>query len=383
MLNPFYYPYAGGTEKHLLEVCTRLAKKHDVTVLTAMLQHTARREDFEGVHIVRMPAAVLYSLPHPLPPPVPLLLFPWPDLAAEAKKADVIHIHNRFVYGLTDVFIAKKIFKKPLALTLHNARPQGIDIPTDLAGGFYDDAVGRKIMYNCDLIAGVSKNTLDITVPPEFKGRKTVIYNGVEPHLFEPGKNDAEAEALKKDLGLEGKKIVLTVSRLVEQKGLDFLFDAIPEILAEEKEAHFILLGRGPRLEHLKKKAEQMHFSDKISFLTERFSEKNLAALYAAADCFSLPSLWEPFGIVFVEALSSGKPVVGTDVGGIPEIVENGKTGFLVPTRNSRAIAEKIIFLLQNPSEAGKMGVEGRKTVLKKFTWDETAKGYEKLYSKI
>ena len=126
-----------------------------------------------------------------------------------------------------------------------------------------------------------------------------------------------------------------------------------------------------------------MDLTHKISFLEERYSERELAFLYAACDCFALPSLWEPFGIVFVEAMASGKPVVGTDVGGIPEIVENGKSGFLIPVRNSRTLAEKIVFLLQNPSQARKMGLEGRKTALKKFTWEETAKGYEKLYSKI
>lgn len=383
MLNPFYHPFSGGTEKHLLEVCTRLAKKHDVTVLTSMLEGTKRKEVLDGVKIVRIPSAVLTSLPHPLPPPVPLMLFPWPSFVWELKKAELVHIHNRFVYGLNDVFAIKKVFKKPLALTLHNARPQGIDLPTDLVGGVYDDAVGQTIMRNCDLIAGVSRNTIETTVPNELWDSAQVIYNGVDTKMFTPNTHADRAEALRKELGLEGKKIVLTVCRLVEQKGLDYLIDAIPFVLREEKNAHFVILGHGPRLKHLQEKARKKGLDDKISFLTERFSESDLAALYEACDCFCLPSLWEPFGIVFVEALSSGKPVVGTDVGGIPEIIENGKSGFLVPTRNSTILAEKISILLSNPAKARKMGEAGRKTALKKFTWDETAKGYEKLYSRL
>ncbi|MEM4255263.1 MAG: glycosyltransferase family 4 protein [Candidatus Norongarragalinales archaeon] len=382
MLNPFYYPYSGGTEKHLFEACRRLARKHEVTVLTSMLPHTKREEEFQGVRIVRMPAAVLTWLPHPLPPPVPLYLLPWPDLVEEAKQADVVHIHNRFVYSMFEIFTVKKILKKKLALTLHNARPQGIDLPTDLVGGLYDDVYGRKIMQNCDAIAGVSKNTLDITVPEGTRVPMQVVYNGVDTGAFNP--RNSGQRILKDLVGAEGKEIVLTVCRLVEQKGLDYLLDAIPLVDKElGGKAHFVLLGRGPLLEHLQAKAKKLGVEEKISFLAERFSEKDLAALYAACDCFVLPSLWEPFGIVVVEAMATGKPVVGTDIGGIPEIIEHGKNGFLVQPRDARALAQRITFLLQNKKTARKMGAEGRKIAVKKFTWDETAKSYEKFYRKF
>lgn len=382
MLNPFYYPFSGGTEKHLFEACRRLAKKHDVTVLTSMLPHTKREEEIEGVRILRGPAAVLTWLPHPLPPPVPLYLMPWLDLAREVKRADVVHIHNRFVYSMFELFAIKKVFKKKLALTLHNAHPQGIDLSTDFVGGLYDDVYGRKIMANCNAIAGVSKNTLDITVPSELLMPKQVVYNGVDVQWFNP-KNSGEG-ILKDLVGAEGKKIVLTVCRLVEQKGLDYLLESIPLVDKQLKgKAHFVLLGRGPMLSHLQNKAKALGVEGKISFLAERFSEKNLAALYAACDCFVLPSLWEPFGIVVVEAMATGKPVIGTDIGGIPEIIEHDKNGFLVQPRDARALAERISFVLENPKAARKMGAEGRKIAVKKFTWDETAKSYERFYKKF
>src|SRR3990167_6753344 len=116
---------------------------------------------------------------------------------------------------------------------------------------------------------------------------------------------------MARDLGLEGKKIVLTVCRLVEQKGVDYLLDAIPTVdKALKGKAHFVLLGRGPRLAHFEKKAEQLKITDKISFLTEWYSMKDLASLYALCDVFVLPSLWEPFGIVLAEAMATEKAVV-------------------------------------------------------------------------
>jgi len=382
MLNPFYYPYSGGTEKHLFEACRRLAKKHDVTVLTSMLPHTKREEEIEGVRILRTPAAVLTWLPHPLPPPVPLYPLPWPDFVREVNDADVVHIHNRFVYSLFELFAIKKILKKKLALTLHNAKPQGIDLPTDFVGGLYEDVYGRKIMANCDAIAGVSKNTLDITVPPDLLMPKQVVYNGVDVDWFNP--KNSGGTVLRDLVGVEGKKIVLTVCRLVEQKGLDYLLESIPLVDKQMNgKAHFVLVGRGPLLSHLQKKARSLGVEGKISFLAERFSEKDLAALYAACDCFVLPSLWEPFGIVVVEAMATGKPVVGTDIGGIPEIIAHGKNGFLVQPRDARALAERIAFVLENPKAAKKMGAEGRKIAVKNFTWDETAKSYEQFYAKF
>lgn len=379
MLNPFFYPYSGGTEKHLFEVGKRLAKTHEVTVLTAKLPKTKRIEYIEGMRVVRMPSVVFTEAPHPLPPPIPFYLFPWPDFVREAEKADVIHVHNRFAYSFLELMVLKKAFKKKLAITLHNARPQGIDLATDLLGGFYDDVSGSKIIANCDGIAGVSRNTLDATVPSGVKAPQKVIYNGVDVNLFNP-KNSGEGA--KHDLGLDGKKIVLTVCRLMEQKGVDYLLEAIPAVTRSEKgKAHFVVLGRGPRLEHLQKKAKELGVESSVSFLTERLSERDLAALYAACDCFVLPSLWEPFGMVLVEAMASGKPVVGSDIGGIPEIIDHGKSGFLVAPRNPKALADRISFLLENPKSARKMGAVARKIVTKKFTWDETARGYKKFYS--
>lgn len=379
MLNPFFYPYSGGTEKHLHEVTKRLSKKYDVTVLTAKLPNTKRLDVVDGVRVVRMPSFVLTEAPHPIPPPIPVYLFPWPDFVREIEKADVVHIHNRFAYSPFELLVIKKVFKKKLAVTLHNARPQGIDAATDFVGGLYDDVYGKRILTSCNAIAGVSQNTLDMTVPKGLKIPKKVIYNGVDTVLFNP-KNSGEA--LKKDLGLDDKKVVLTVCRLVEQKGIDFLLEAIPAVdKALKGNVHFILLGRGPRLEHLQAKARALGVDKKISFLSERFSEKDLASLYAACDCFVLPSLWEPFGMVVVEAMSTGKPVVATDIGGIPEIIESGKNGLLVPPRNAALLAEKISFVLQDEKAARQFGDAGRKRVLAQFTWDETARSYEKFYT--
>ncbi|MEM0475661.1 MAG: glycosyltransferase family 4 protein [Candidatus Norongarragalinales archaeon] len=376
MLNPFFHPYQGGTEKHLLEVSKRLAERgHEVTVLTARLPETRRFETLYGVRVVRTPALVLHSLPHPLPPPFAVMPRHGIELQRLARRADVVHVHNRFVYGLTEIAVVR-VLERTLCITLHNARPMGIDPATDLCGQAYDESIGRIVMRACDGVIGVSKATLDTTLPEDFSGVKSVVYNGVDEKLFTPGEPSGD---WRKRLGIpRGKKIVLCVCRLVEQKGLRFLLEAMRRI-----DAALILLGRGPLEKQLVAFAAAHGVADKFFPCTERVSDRELVDLYRTADVFVLPSLYEPFGMVLVEAMACGKPVVGSDVGGIPEIIREDTNGFLAPPRNPRALAERVNAILTNEEKAARFGAAGRKIVEHEFTWEHTARGYEAFYKKV
>ncbi|NUN11733.1 glycosyltransferase family 4 protein [Candidatus Micrarchaeota archaeon] len=377
MLNLFYPPYQGGTEKHLREVCTRLVKKNfEVTVLSSALPYARTREEVvNGVRLVRSPGIVLNKTPVPIPPPVPLNPTHLFDLHREAKNADVVHIHNRFAYNLLDLFLVKKILHgKKLSLTLHNARPQGIDLVTDFFGGAYDDLFVSSLFKNCDRIGGVSQNTLDITLPKKLKYKTQVIYNGVDVKKYNP-KNKPGS---KKELF--GDKMILTVCRLMEQKGLKYLLNAFKRVLADEPKAMLVIVGRGPLLDHLRNEAKQLGVESRVFFEPRQLAEEELLEYYSACKVFALPSLWEPFGMVFVEAMAHGKPVVGTKIGGIPEIVSSD-SGFLVPPRDHVILAERILELLSDNSLNKKMGYAARRVVEKKFTWDNTADSYKRFYS--
>ncbi len=375
MLNPFFYPYQGGTEKHLLEVSKRLAERHDVTVLTSQLPDTKRFEKIYGVNVVRTPALVLTKLPHPLPPPFPVMPQHGVDLRRLAKRADVVHAHNRFIYGLTEVAMVRAL-NRTLCLTLHNARPMGIGPSTDLFGQAYDESVGRIVMRACNGVIGVSQATLDTTLPEDYDGVKSVVYNGVDEKTFTPGEAGGN---WRKRLGIpEGKKIVLCVCRLVEQKGIVFLLEAMHDV-----DAALVLLGRGPLETELASYAAAHRVSEKLFPCTERISDSELVDLYRTADVFVLPSLYEPFGMVIVEAMSCGKPVIGTGVGGIPEIIREDTNGLIVPPRNPRALANAINAVLLNDAKARRFGLAGRKIVENEFTWAKTAHGYEEFYKRV
>lgn len=379
MLNPFYHPYSGGTEKHLFEVCPRLLDKFDVKVLTTHLPETAREEILYGVKVVRTPGKVLYKAFPPVPPPVPITPFQLLDLHREAREADIVHFHNRFVYRLGDTFLVKTLLRKKLCLTLHNARVVGVDALTDFSGQMYDDFIGRNVMRSCDAIAAVSRNTLDITLPEECRERAHVVYNGVNIELFNP-KNEAGALPIR--LGITGKRVISCVCRLLPQKGVTYLIQAMKKVVSEEPKAHLVVLGRGPLEEELKREADSLGISKNVTFLTEKLGERELSQLYALSEIFALSSLWEPFGMVICEAMASGKPVIGTKIGGIPEII-TPDVGFTFEPKNVSQLSEKIILLLGDEKLRKRMGKEGRKKVEKKFNWDETARGYEKMYESI
>ncbi|VVB68077.1 Trehalose synthase [Candidatus Norongarragalina meridionalis] len=367
MLNPFFFPYTGGTEKHLLEVSKRLARKHDVTVLTARLPNTEAQEEINGVCVVRTPARILENLPKPLPPPLPLMPKHKEELKRLIAENDVVHGHNRFVYGLSESALAKKMGRK-MCWTLHNARPEGINFLTDVGGQAFDDLVGRRILKRCDGVLAVSKATMEATLPHDYAGARGIAYNGVDTKTFKP----MNAKTMRERFGLRGK-VVMTNCRLVEQKGIKYLIDAMRGI-----DAQLVVFGRGPLLEKLKKRAEG---TDAV-FIYEHLSDAELAALYAACDVFVLPSLWEPFGMVLAEAMACGKPVIGTRVGGIPEIVTKD-CGFLAPPADSKALAERLLLLLGDNGLRKRMGSAGRRHVLREFTWEKTAAAYEKIYGEI
>jgi glycosyltransferase involved in cell wall biosynthesis len=168
-------------------------------------------------------------------------------------------------------------------------------------------------------------------------------------------------------------KIILTVGRwdsTERYKGADTLLAALPQVLKAAPDASLVLVGDGddrPRLEHL---ARDLGVSQHAHFLYGLTPEQ-LFACYANCDVFALPSKGEGFGLVFLEAMACAKPVIGGAHGGIPEIVEDGVTGLLVPHGEAERLAQALESLFNNPSRAREMGARGRDRIKKDYTFEE------------
>lgn len=370
MLNPFFYPYAGGTEKHILEVGKRLAKKHNISVLTARLENTQKKEYIDGIEVIRTDAKILYKLPHPLPPPMAIMPNLKKDLKKQLQNSDALHIHNRFVYGPDIGKIAKQMQKK-LFLTIHNSRTVGIDLITDFFGCLWDDLIAKKLMNMCDGIAAVSKDALIQTIPKNYSGKTSVIYNGIDEKIFRPKKPSGWEEYFEKNNITKTK--IFTNARLLPQKGIKYLIEALSGM-----DLDLIILGRGPLKEKLERQAKNLKVN--LHFISQRISEEELVNLYNSIDIFVLPSLYEPCGIALLEAMGCGKASIASRIGGMKEIIEDKKSGLLVSPGSPSQIKEAIKTILENKDIKRNLEIQARKRVLKEFTWGIVTKKLERFY---
>jgi glycosyltransferase involved in cell wall biosynthesis len=171
----------------------------------------------------------------------------------------------------------------------------------------------------------------------------------------------------------EAGRIILTVGRwnsAERYKGADTLIAALPHILGVAPDASLVLVGDGDDRSRLEQLARRLGISEQAHFLYGLTSEQ-LFSCYANCDVFALPSRGEGFGLVFLEAMANSKPVVGAACGGIPDVVEDGATGLLVPPGDVNRLAQALEFLLTDPLQAAEIGARGRESVEKHFSFSQ------------
>jgi glycogen synthase len=232
---------------------------------------------------------------------------------------------------------------------------------------------------------GMKRDVMKLYGVPE--DRVKVIYNGIDPEFYAPTFNAGILEKWGVD---PNRPYVLFVGRITRQKGISQLIQAIPQI---DKKAQVVLCAGAPDTvelaEECKSLIEKVQATrDGVVWIQEAVPHEELRVLYSHATVFATPSLYEPFGIINLEAMSCGTPVVGSAVGGIPEIIVDGETGFLVPLKHvsetdfepadpkafQTDFANKLNKVLADPELAKKMGEVSRKRAVDVFSWKSIAK---------
>lgn len=168
---------------------------------------------------------------------------------------------------------------------------------------------------------------------------------------------------------------VLSVARQYPRKNTATLLRCLPRVLDRVPDARLRVVGGGPRLPALRELADDLGLGDAVAFLGEVEEADELRAEFAAADLFCLPSRQEGFGIVFLEAMASGLPVVAGDAAAVPEVVPDGEAGLLVPPEDERALADALVRLLGDPALRARMGARGRERA-RAFGWDRVARRF-------
>jgi len=206
-----------------------------------------------------------------------------------------------------------------------------------------------------------------------------VIYSGVELEKFKELPSD-EKQGLRKELGIPEHSIVVgTVGRLVTVKGPEYLLEASRFILPAYPDTFFVFTGDGELREHLEQQARDTGVEGNTLFLGWRNDAARIISIF---DIFVLPSLNEGMGRVLVEAMALGKPIVASNIGGIPDLVIPGKNGFLVPPKNPEQLAKYIQILLSDTERREKMGLSGEETA-GNFSHELMVKKIAELYREI
>ncbi|HEY1704050.1 MAG TPA: glycosyltransferase family 4 protein [Trebonia sp.] len=212
---------------------------------------------------------------------------------------------------------------------------------------------------------------------PRAAARMLRLAPGVDAGRFRP--DAAAGHTIRERHGLTGRPVVVCVSRLVPRKGQDLLIRAWPEVHKRVPDAALLIVGAGSygaKLHHI---AERLGVTPHVRF-TGPVPGDELPAHYAAGDVFAMPCRTrrqgldvEGLGIVYLEASATGLPVVGGDSGGAPDAIEEGETGFVVPGRDTRALADRLVMLLTDTETARAMGEKGRAWVERDWSWDQAA----------
>jgi glycosyltransferase involved in cell wall biosynthesis len=195
-----------------------------------------------------------------------------------------------------------------------------------------------------------------------------VIHNGVDTTKFQPASDKRKA---KQELGFNPDDIaILSVGRLYARKGLFTLIESMPAVVHRFPHAKFIISGKGQsnEMKKLVAHAQKLNVTDNIVF-TGYYPDRKLPRLYQAADVFAFSTFYENLPFAVLEALSTGLPVVTTNVGGIPEMIEDGKNGFLVQPFNSHELSDRILYYLEHPNAASEMALMARKVIEERFDW--------------
>ena len=210
-----------------------------------------------------------------------------------------------------------------------------------------------------------------------------VIYNGINPWEFDIPMDDSERNNFRAHIGIHPhEKMILFVGRITYQKGVEYLIRAFPKILEQHPESKLVIAGSGDMRGYLEDLAFQLGCRDKIIFLGF-VSGEMLKKLYKSADVTVIPSVYEPFGIVALESMASGTPVVASDVGGLSEIIQHEYNGVRVYPKNPDSIAWGVNRVLSDWGFRDWIVKNAKHDAYTKYSWDAIANSTVEVYKKV
>ncbi len=299
----------------------------------------------------------------------------------ETGRFDLVHVHDWLVAFVGAAF--KRNYRVPLLSTIHateKGRGRG-HLGSDQARAIHH--IEWWLTYESWGVIACSGYMAD-EIATYFgcpRDKIAVIPNGVDTARFDRLEG-VDLSHFRTMYALPFEQIVFSVGRVVFEKGLHLLVRALPLVLAQEPSAKVVVAGKGPELESLRSLAWQLGVGEKVLF-TGFISDEDRDRLFKIADCAVFPSLYEPFGIVALEAMAAKCPVVVSEVGGLKDVVRHAETGITVYPDDPASLAWGIVHSLQHPEWAAARVANAYRAVRQEYNWDRIARLTADVYRQI
>lgn len=374
MISPQFHPLVGGYERAAERLSVALAQRgHQVTIITErQKKEWPKSEDIDKVRIHRW-WCVYKPGWHIITSFLGLTGF----LLAKGRKFDVWHIHQ---YGLHAALVIAigKVLRRPVLLKLTNTSSTGIE---KVVENNRFPKISRWLHLRVSAIIALTSETAkeanSFGIPPK---RIHILGNGIDINKFRP-QSSKQQLLLKKKFGLENKQIVIFVGRLSEQKDVKLLLKSWAESIAKiNQDWILVLIGFGPLQSELEKYANQLGINKRVKFVG---MQKNVEEWLSGSDIFIQSSRREGLSNTMLEAMSSGLPVIVTQVSGTTEIVKETGAGIVVPIGDANSLANAIIKMISSDLLRQQKGAISRKVIEEKFSISKVALSHEKLYESL
>ena len=332
-------------------------------------------EDYDGVRVVRLPY---------ITPPRPFHVIGGRTMAVSLRRAwekimadfacDLIHAHTVTPDGFAAVKLGKDL-GRPVVCSARGSEVHEIPRQSPTIR-----RMTRWALQNCDGFIAVS-HALGQTAVELADGplQPEVIYNGVAENFS----SAADAKKIRRQLGLpETAKIILFVGRCERDKGMDELLEAFAKIVRRYPEALLVVVGDGGARSEMESAVRCAAFGDRVRF-AGLVGRNEIPLYFQASDVFVLPSYGEGMPNALLEAMAAGLPCVATHVGGIPEAVQDGVNGILIPPKSAEAIAGALEKIISAPDFARGLGAAARRAITEKFSWPANARAHLKFYEQV
>jgi len=359
-VNKLYSPWIGGVEKVVQQIAEGLNRKDDfkIEVLCCQPKGKKKIEEINGVKVFRAASfGIFWGMP---------ISFDFFRLFKElSKEVDIIAFHHPFPLGDLAIFLFPP---KRLIVHYHS------DIVRQKALSFLVKPFILNTLKKAKKIIVSNPNLIESSsYLRKFKQKCQVIPFGVDLKEIENSLSEQEQRKIKEKYG----RFVLFVGRLNYYKGVDYLIEAMKDI-----DANLVVIGEGKESQNLKLKTENLKLKNRVFFLPHQPREK-LINFYGASEVFVLPSIFksEAFGIVILEAMACGTPVISTELGtGTSWVNQNGKTGFVVPPKNSKSLASAIKTILTQKNLSQQFGLTSQNRVREKFSLNQMIEKSTEVY---